>query len=158
MSIQRIEVKLLSVADCKFLRTIKLTGLEWNKFTAFVSYFRDHDIPEIDDLDNCILESLKSYTIEAEYYSNCEIYLEGQADDILKRTDSSDFEYITIQFNPKSEERLYKLAALGNVYYYPKDFTVQIFKGHNYSGINKYLHAFLDYEFLERLIPTIQPV
>lgn len=151
-------IKLLPVQNWKYLRIIKLSGKEWNPFTGFLSYYREYAFPEFDELDNAILESLKSFSIESEYFLNEEILLENQAENRLEKYESDLSEIVTIQINPKVNEELYKLAQVQDVYYYPREFKVQIFKGFNYTGVNKYFHAYLENKNLEKLISTITPI
>jgi hypothetical protein len=158
MSIERKVIKLLQQDDWKYLRTIKISGKEWNQFTGFLSYFRDHNCNIIDSLDEAILEGFNSFNVNAEFYTNEEIILEGQAENRLEKTEGTLTENIIIQINPKVNEELYKLATIQNVYYYPKEFKVQIFNGLTYSGVNKYVQCYVEYNQLENLISTINPI
>jgi hypothetical protein len=40
----------------KYLRIIQLSVKEWNPFTGFISYYREYEFSEFDELDNAILE------------------------------------------------------------------------------------------------------
>ncbi|MBL7869827.1 MAG: hypothetical protein JNM71_17590 [Flavobacterium lindanitolerans] len=151
-------IQLLPVENWKYLRVIQLSGKEWNPFTGFLAYYREYAFPEFDQLDNAILESLRSFNVNAEYFLNEEILLENQAEIRLEKYESELSEIITIQINPKVNEELYKLAKVQDVYYYPREFKVEIFKGFNYTGINKYFHAYLEHKDLEKLISTITPI
>jgi hypothetical protein len=156
--IHKREIRLLPFNTWQYLRIIKCQGKEMNNYLYFICYLRDSKYKELDELDNCILNSLKSNQ-NAEFYLCQEIYREGQQEEFLNNIELDELENVTIQLNPEITESLFEQVRLGfAIYGYIKNFNIRFRKGHNFIHCNKYFTTSIEYNLNLELENTITPI
>mgnify|MGYP000851077092 CR=1 FL=1 len=156
--INKREIKLLPFASWENIRIIKCQGKEMNKYLYFLCYLRPSNFKELDELDDSILNALKSNQ-NAEFYLCQEIYREGQTEEILNNIELDEIQNITIQLNPQITDVIRDRVKLGfEIYGYPKYFNIRFRKGHNFIYRSQHFSTSLEYNLNLKLESTITPI
>lgn len=160
-------IRPLPIKEIKIFKVIRIVGPEWNQFIGYLPYTRtiskSYDHKNGDLVDESLITTIKKAYSNSSLVENRLILFDGELEDRLKAIRGVSQKKITINFFPYINYPYERICELmdRNFTSYLFDFTLRLDiseKSDKFNYIYDFDLCYIDYDKIDHLMETIQPI